>query len=261
MRALQIAGTGMVAQQYNVEVTANNLANMNTTGYKRMRAEFQDLLYEQQTRVGSATSDQGTIAPVGVQLGVGVRLAGVAPTMTAGTLKQTDNALDMAIQGDGYFSVELPSGETGYTRDGSFQIGADGSIVTVDGLPVQPGIVIPEDVKSVTVNASGEVFAYRDNQPEPENLGRLTLTRFVNPAGLERRGDNLLTETQASGAPQEGNPGDTGFGTVRSQFLESSNVDPVREITNLIEAQRGYEMSSKTIQTADQMMQTVSQLR
>jgi flagellar basal-body rod protein FlgG len=261
MRALSIGATGMMAQQLNVEVISNNIANMSTTGYKRQRAEFQDLLYQQERHVGSPTSDTGTILPSGVQVGLGVKTAAISRDNEQGALAKTDNRLDVALQGPGFFNVQLPNGDTAYTRAGSFQLAADGTIVTADGYPVQPAIVIPANAKDVVISNAGEVFAYFDGQVQPQNLGQLELSTFINDNGLEAEGNNLFKETTASGAPVVGVAGQTGFGTILQGYLEGSNVNVVSEITNLIQAQRAYEMNSKSIETADQMLQTITQLR
>jgi len=261
MRALSIGATGMMAQQLNVEVISNNIANMSTTGYKRQRAEFQDLLYQQERRVGSPTSDTGTILPSGVQVGLGVKTAAISRVDEQGALVKTDNRLDVAMQGPGFFNIQLPNGDTAYTRSGFFQLSADGTIVTADGYPVQPNIVIPQNAKDVVISNAGEVFAYFDGQVQPQNLGQLELSTFVNDNGLEAIGNSLFKETTASGAPVVGVAGSPGFGTIQQGYLEGSNVNVVSEITNLIQAQRAYEMNSKSIETADQMLQTITQLR
>ena len=261
MRALSIGATGMMAQQLNVETISNNIANMSTAGYKRERAEFQDLLYQQERRVGAPTSDAGTELPSGVQLGLGVKTASISRATGQGPLVKTDNRLDVAMQGEGYFSIELPSGDTAYTRAGFFQLASDGTIVTPDGYPVQPNIVVPANAIDVVISDAGEVFAYFDGQVAPQNLGQLELATFINTNGLESIGSSLLKETTASGAPTVGVAGSPGFGTMRQGYLESSNVNVVSEITNLIQAQRAYEMNSKSIETADQMLQTITQLR
>jgi len=261
MRSLSIAATGMLAQQLNVEVISNNIANMNTTSYKRQRAEFQDLLYQSQRRVGSTSSDTGTIVPAGIQLGLGVRTAAVYRMHGQGNMTLTDNTLDMAVQGRGYFQVLLPSGETAYTRAGSFQLSPNGEIVTADGYTVQPAITIQPDALDVTINTSGEVLVKIAGQVSPSTVGQFQLATFPNETGLEAIGQNMLVETPASGTPTSSTPGSTGFGTILQGFLETSNVDVVSEITNLITAQRAYEMNSKVIETSDQMLQTVSNLR
>jgi flagellar basal-body rod protein FlgG len=261
MRSLNIASTGMLAQQLNVEVISNNIANMNTTGFKRQRAEFQDLLYQDERRVGSSSSDTGTIVPAGVQIGVGVKTAAVYRITEQGNLISTDNTYDVAIQGKGFFKVTLPSGETAYTRAGSFQLSPDGTIVTTDGYTVNPGVTIPANAINVTINPSGEVLAQIQGTIAPQNVGQLSLSNFANEAGMDPLGDNLLLETPASGAPVDGTPGSAGYGTLIQGFVETSNVNVVQEITNLITAQRAYEMNSRVIEASDQMMQTLNQIR
>lgn len=261
MKSLSIAATGMLAQQRNVEVVSNNLANMNTTAYMRRRTEFHDLLYQNLRRVGSASSDAGNIVPSGVQLGLGVKLAAVYRIHEQGNLTATDNTFDMAIQGEGFFQITLPSGETAYTRDGTFQLNADGELVTHDGYVVQPGINIPSDAVDVTVNSSGQVLVKLQGQVALSNVGQIQLANFPNPAGLEAEGGNLFTETPASGTATSANPGAPGFGSLLQGFLETSNVNAVEEISNLISAQRAYEMNSKVIQTSDDMMGTLTQIR
>jgi len=261
MQSLNIAATGMNAQQMNVEVISNNIANMNTTGFKRQRAEFQDLIYQDQRRVGTASSDAGTVVPSGIQLGLGVKTAATYRVNEQGALILTDNQFDLSIRGEGYFQITLPNGNTAYTRAGSFQLDQNGTLVTPDGYTVQPGITIPNDALGVTINESGQVFAQIDGQVDEQNVGQLQLAIFQNPAGLENVGNNLLLETAASGAATGGAPGAAGFGRLQQGFLESSNVDPVQEITSLITAQRAYELNSKVIETSDQMMSTVNNVR
>lgn len=261
MRALQIAATGMSAQQTRVEVVSNNLANMSTTGYNARRAEFADLHYQQVTRAGTINASDGTILPTGVQLGLGVRPSAVTVNVQQGSLGSTGGDLDLAIEGAGYLEVTLPSGASGYTRDGALKRSADGLIVTSDGHPVVPDITIPEDVRAISINASGEVFGYFDDQIEAQLLGQFTLAGFSNEKGLEAIGSNLFLETEASGAAFVTTPGTDGLGTVRQGYLEESSVDPVSEITELIEAQRGYELNSKVISAADQMLGATTQIR
>ncbi|MGH3262258.1 MAG: flagellar basal-body rod protein FlgG [Trebonia sp.] len=261
MRSLNIAATGMLAQQLNVEVISNNIANMNTTAFKRQRAEFQDLLYQDERRVGSSSSDSGTIVPAGVQIGVGVKTAAVYRITEQGNLVSTGNTYDVAIQGKGFFKVTLPSGDTAYIRAGSFQLSQSGVIVTADGYQVTPAITIPPDAVNVTINSSGEVLVKTQGNVTPQNVGQLQLVTFANEAGLEPMGDNLFLETPASGNPISGTPGKSGVGTILQGFLETSNVNVVQEITNLITAQRAYEMNSKVIESSDQMMQTLTQIR
>ncbi|MGH6948703.1 MAG: flagellar basal-body rod protein FlgG [Kiloniellales bacterium] len=261
MNSLSIAATGMLAQQLNVEVISNNIANMNTTGYKRQRAEFQDLLYQDLRRVGSTSSEAGTVVPSGVQIGLGVKPGAVYRINQQGSITVTDNNFDLAVNGRGYFMVELPSGETGYTRSGAFQLSANGDIVTADGFVVQPGITIPSNAVSVTINASGQVLVTLDNQVAVQQIGQLELANFPNDSGLEAIGNNLLLESPASGTPVVATPGSSGFGTLLQGALETANVNVVSEITNLIAAQRAYEMNSKVIQTSDEMMGATVQLR
>jgi flagellar basal-body rod protein FlgG len=261
MRSLDIAGTGMLAQQTNVEVISNNIANMSTTGFKRRRAEFQDLIYQNLRRVGANSSDSGTIVPSGAQVGLGVRTAAIYRINEQGNLQQTSNTLDMAIQGNGYFQVTLPSGDTAYTRDGTFGMASDGTMVTADGYIVQPGLQIPSNATGVTVNASGQVQVTLQGQTAPQTVGQLQISTFPNEAGLDAQGENLLVETAASGQPVTGNPGTPGFGKVMQGFIETSNVNVVSEITNLITAQRAYEMNSKVITASDDMLSTLTNLR
>ncbi|MGO1117854.1 flagellar basal-body rod protein FlgG [Rhodovibrionaceae bacterium A322] len=261
MRALSIGATGMLAQQLNVEVISNNIANMNTTGFKRGRAEFQDLLYQDMRRVGAASSDAGTIVPSGVQIGLGVKPAAIYRIGEQGNIDVTDNALDMAINGNGFFQVELPDGNTAYTRAGSFQLSPNGDLVTADGYTVMPGITIPVDAVGITINPNGEVYVDQDGQVDATNVGQLELAVFANQAGLEAAGDNLFLETTASGAATTATPGTAGYGSLIQGALETSNVNVVTEMSNLISAQRAYEMNSKVIQAADEMMRNTSQLR
>jgi flagellar basal-body rod protein FlgG len=261
MQSLNIAATGMLAQQMNVEVISNNIANMNTTGYKRQRAEFSDLLYQDQRRAGANSSDEGTVVPSGIQLGLGVKPEAVYRISEQGSLEMTDNPLDLAINGKGYFLIEMPGGETGYTRAGAFQLSPDGDLVTPDGYPVQPGVTVPEDAVGVTVNANGEVWADLEGQVQPQMVGQLELARFANEAGLRALGDSLFVETAASGQALIGVPGQAGFGSVLQGSVEKSNVDMVKEITNMVAAQRAYEMNSRVISASDEMMQSVTRLR
>ena len=261
MRSLDIAATGMLAQQRNVEVVSNNLANMNTTAFQRRRSEFHDLIYQDLRRVGSTSSDAGTIVPTGVQLGLGVKLAAVYRIHEQGNLSATDNTFDLAMQGKGFFQITLPDGTIAFTRDGTFQLDASGQVVTHDGYTVQPGITIPPNAIDVTINNSGEVLVKLEGQVALSNAGQLQIATFLNDAGLEAVGDNLLKETPASGTPTAGTPGSTGFGTILQGFLETSNVNAVEEISNLISAQRAYEMNSKVIKTSDEMMGTLTALR
>ena len=260
MRALHTAATGMMAQELNVQVISNNIANMRTTGYKRQRAEFQDLLYEHVRRIGTQTSTQGNILPVGVDLGAGVKTVGTPRIMTQGTLTRTGSDLDLAIRGEGFFKVQMPDGTFTYTRDGSFQMDNQGRIVTVQGNVVVPGITIPQNSTGLTVNPQGQVSVTPQGSTTPTVLGQLTLTRFINKAGLQPVGDNLFVETPASGTPQDGLPNTDGMGDLMQSNLEQANVEVVSEISDLIAAQRAYEMNAKVITATDQMLQATSQL-
>jgi flagellar basal-body rod protein FlgG len=261
MRALKIAATGMHAQQMRVEVISNNLANMSTTAYNARRAEFADLHYQQIARAGTVNAADGTVLPTGVQLGLGVRPSSVTVYLSQGSLAATNNDLDIAIEGNGYLEVTLPSGAAAYTRDGGLKRNAEGMIVTNDGYPVVPEIVIPPEARSVSINAGGEVFAYFDETAEAQQLGQFTLAGFTNAKGLEAMGNNLFMETEASGPSLVTNPGEDGLGTLRQGYLEDSSVDAVREVTELIEAQRGYELNAKVISAADQMLSATTQVR
>ena len=261
MRALQIAAAGMTAQQMRVEVISNNLANMSTTGYNTRRAEFADLHYQQLTRPGTINAADGTVLPTGVQLGLGVRPAAVTVMLAQGSLAATGGDLDLAIEGDGYLEVTLPSGAAAYTRDGALKLTGDGLVVTSDGYPVVPNITIPNDTRSLSINAEGEVYGYFLDEVQPQFLGQFTLAGFTNAKGLEAIGSNLFLETNASGPALVATPGEDGLGVLRQGYLEDSSVDPVREITDLIEAQRGYELNSKVITAADQMLGAMVQLR
>ncbi|WP_300555920.1 flagellar basal-body rod protein FlgG [Maricaulis sp.] len=261
MRALTTAATGMEAQQLNVEVISNNLANMNTTGFKRQRAEFQDLLYQNVANVGADSSDAGTIVPTGVQVGLGVETASIYRITEQGSMTQTGNDLDLAISGLGYFRVQLPSGGDGYTRAGSFSLSPDRQIVTADGYTVAPGIAVPQGTRSISINQQGQVQALIDGQTAPQTVGQLELVTFANEAGLDAMGDNLYLESAASGAANAGTPGSPGYGTIRQGFVEGSNVNAVSEITSLIQAQRAYEMNARVITAADEMLSTSANLR
>lgn len=258
MKALAIAATGMSAQQTNLEVIANNIANINTTGFKRARAEFSDLIYQVERLEGVPNRGNAALVPEGAHIGLGVRLAAIRNVNLQGTLTSTGNQFDLALTGNGWFQIEAGNGQTQYTRAGAFNTNATGDLVTADGFPVVPAITIPQDTVEVIVNETGSVFARVPNQTELQEVGQLTLATFANDAGLTPMGGNLFAESDVSGAANTGVPGDPGFGTVRQGYLEGSNVDPVREITEMISAQRGYEMNSKVIQAADDMAATVS---
>ncbi|MBV1886868.1 MAG: flagellar basal-body rod protein FlgG [Parvibaculaceae bacterium] len=261
MQSLSIASTGMLAQQLNVEVISNNIANMSTSGFKRQRAEFQDLIYQDLRRVGSSSSDAGTVVPTGIQIGMGVQTGSVYRVMSQGNFESTENPLDLAIQGNGFFNIQMPNGDDAYTRAGNFNRSPDGQLVTSDGYVLQPGITIPEGATSISINATGDVEVTLDGQTTPTTVGTIGLTIFQNDAGLNPIGDNLYMETVASGSGSTGNPGGTGYGSLLQGYLETSNVDSVAEITSLITAQRAYEMNSKVITTSDEMMSVTSNLR
>lgn len=258
MRSLAIAATGMNAQQTNVSVIANNIANINTTGFKRARAEFTDLLYQAERAVGVPNRGGQDPIPEGALIGLGVRTVAVRNLHLQGALTQTGNKLDLALNGRGWFQVSGPNGETFYTRAGAFNKNATGQLVTADGNVVQPTMTIPQTATEVTVNETGQVFIRNGTETTLQQIGQLTVANFTNEAGLEPLGGNLYRETQASGTAVLGVPGDPGFGKVHQGYLENSNVDPVKEITELIQAQRAYEMNSKVIQASDEMFATVS---
>ena len=261
MQALYIASTGMAAQEQNVNVISNNIANMRTTGYKRQRAEFQDLLYQEYRRAGSTTSDSGTQVPVGVEIGSGVKIAATPRVMSQGSVVASDKELDMAVQGEGYFMVNMPDGRTAYTRDGSFERDSTGKLVTVDGYEVQPGITIPDNANSVSISPDGVVSAVIGTATAPTQLGQLQLARFANKGGLESIGNNMFTETAASASAQVGAPNASGMGNIMQSYLEEANVNAVTEIADLIAAQRAYEMNARVVTGADEMLQTTSQMR
>ena len=261
MRALRIAATGMAAQQTNVEVISQNIANMNTVGYKSQRAEFEDLVYQNVERPGSQSSDTGTVVPTGIQLGSGVKTASVYRITTQGAMSQTGNQLDVAINGRGYLQVLLPSGDTAYTRAGNLSVNDQGQIVTADGYQVIPQITIPQNSTGVTISQSGQVQVSVPNQAASQQVGQMQLATFYNDAGLEAIGNNLFLQSGSSGQPVVGTPNSTGFGYLQQGYTEASNVDPVNEISNLIVAQRAYEMNSKVVTSADQMLQTANQMK
>jgi flagellar basal-body rod protein FlgG len=261
MNALQIAASGMSAQQMRVDVVANNLANMSTTGFNPRRADFADLHYQQLAAPGTVSAQDGSILPTGVQMGMGVRPSSVSVVLGQGAMAATGGDLDVAIEGKGYLEVTLPNGGAAYTRDGALKRSADGLIVNADGYQVAPGITLPADAKSIAINANGEIWASFANQVQPQLLGQLTLTGFTNDKGLEAIGSNLFVETPASGTANPGTPGLDNLGTVRQGYLEESTVDSVREVTELIKAQRGYELNAKVITAADQMLSATTQVR
>ena len=261
MRALRTATSGMLAQQLNVEVISNNIANMNTVGFKRQRAEFQDLLYQNVERMGAQSSTQGTVVPTGIQIGAGVKAGSVYRITEQGSPTRSGNPYDIAIDGKGYFQITMPSGEIAYTRAGNFAVNGEGQLVTEDGYAVEPAITIPQDAIDVSISKSGQVQVTTQGQAAPQVVGQLELATFFNEAGLEAIGDNLLLETAASGAATIGAPNEVGYGHLLQGYTEASNVDAVSEITNLIVAQRAYEMNSKVITTADEMLSVSAQVK
>lgn len=261
MRALSIAASGMQAQQLNVDVISHNIANMNTTGYKRQRAEFQDMLYQNMERPGSTSSASGAIVPLGIQIGVGVRADAVGRVTEQGGISQTGNPYDLAVNGRGFLQVALPSGQTGYTRAGNLAVNADGAIVTADGYPLEPSITVPAEATAIQITRDGVIEVTLTGQSAPSQVGQIEIATFINPAGLEGIGDNLFLETPASGSPNVATPGSAGFGTLMQGFLELSNVNAVEEISALIVAQRAYEMNARVITAADEMLQSTTQLR
>ncbi len=259
MRSLWISKTGMEAQQTQLDVVSHNLANVSTNGYKREHAVFEDLMYQNLRQAGASTSDQ-TQLPTGLQVGLGVRTVATSRNFSQGSLQQSSNPLDLAVRGNGFFQIQQPDGTTGYTRDGSFQVSATGQLVTNSGYTVQPGITIPANAQSVTIGNDGTVSVVLPGSAAPSTVGQLQLASFINPAGLEPKGGNLFAETAASGAPQAGTPGLNGLGMVTQGFVETSNVNVVEELVQMIQTQRAYELNSKSIQTSDQMLQRLSQL-
>lgn len=254
IRSLFTAATGMIAQQLNLDVIANNLANVNTSGFKKSRADFQDLMYQIVQEPGVSPSQEGS-SPTGIQVGLGVRPESVGKIFTQGDFVSTGNNLDVAIEGEGFFQVTLPNGNTAYTRSGNFKLNQDGQLVTSEGYLISPAITVPTNSLSITVASDGVVSARDPNSPTPTEIGNLETVRFQNPAGLRAMGKNLYEETQSSGSPSTGTPGEQGFGTLAQGFLESSNVSVVDEIVQMVTGQRAYEANSKVIQTADQILQ------
>ncbi|MBR0844022.1 flagellar basal-body rod protein FlgG [Bradyrhizobium liaoningense] len=260
MQALHTAATGMAAQELNVQVISNNIANLRTTGFKKQTAAFQDLIYEHVRRVGAQSSDQGTILPVGVDIGGGVKTVGTPRSMTQGTLSQTGNDLDLAISGEGFFKILMPDGTFQYTRDGTFQMDNQGRVVTAQGNPVQPTITIPNNASGITVSEQGQVSVTLPGSSSSSIIGQIGVTRFINKAGLQPVGNNQFTETPSSGAPQDGTANSEGYGKITQGSLEQANIDVVSEMSDLIAAQRAYEMNAKVISAADQMMQSTTAL-
>ena len=259
INSLFIAKTGMSAQQKQLDVISHNLANVSTTGFKRNNAVFEDLIYQNLRQVGSQTTEENQL-PTGLHLGLGVNVVATSRNFTQGSLQQSGNNLDVAINGDGFFEVTLPDGTTGYTRDGSFQLDSQGRMVTSSGLPVAPGITVPPGTKSISIGEDGVVNAMVAGNNAPQQIGQLSMASFINSAGLQPMGQNLYVESVASGAPQQGAPGTNGLGVIKQGFLEASNVNVVEELVAMIQTQRAYEMNSKSIQTSDQMLAKLSQL-
>ena len=259
MRSLWIAKTGMEAQQTQLDTITHNLANVGTNGFKRSHAVFEDLMYQNLRQAGANTTEQTTL-PTGLQVGLGTRAVATTRIFSQGNLLQSANPLDVAIRGSGFFEVQMPDGTTAYTRDGSFQVSAQGQLVTNNGFTVQPGITIPPAAQNVTIGADGTVTASLAGQAAPQSIGQLQLANFVNPAGLEPKGQNLYTETAASGSPSAGAPGQNGLGSLQQGAVETSNVNVVEELVAMIQTQRAYELNSKAIQTADQMLARLGQL-
>ncbi len=259
MRSLWIAKTGMEAQQTQLDTISNNLANVSTNGFKRAHAVFEDLMYQNLRQAGASTSDQTTL-PTGLQAGLGTRAVATARNFSQGSLQQSSNPLDLAIRGNGFFQVQMPDGTTGYTRDGSFQVSPQGQLVTNNGYTVQPGITIPATAQSVTIGSDGTVSVVLPSQALPQTVGQVQIANFVNPGGLEPKGENIYGETAASGTANTGTPGLNGLGSVQQGFVETSNVNVVEELVQMIQTQRAYELNSKAIQTSDQMLQKLAQL-
>ncbi len=260
MRALHTAATGMMAQEMNVQVISNNVANMRTSGFKRQRVNFQDLLYDQQRRAGTPTSEQGNQVPAGVFVGSGVKTVSTPRVMSQGNLSPTEKSYDMAVRGEGLFRVTLPDGRTAYTRDGNFDLDSQGRMVTQEGYAVDPAITVPNNATSVSINNLGVVSALTPGNTQPQQLGQITLSRFINKVGLESIGDNLYVETAGSGPAIDGTPGGEGFGTVQQGYIEESNVNAVTEISSLIAAQRAYELNARVITASDQMLNAAAQI-
>ena len=259
MQSLAVVRTGLEGEQTNMDVISNNLANINTTGFKKMRPVFADLLYEDQTQAGGFTS-QATNYPSGLQQGTGANVVATEPMVTQGSLEQTGNALDMAINGQGYFQILLPSGQIAYTRDGSFQVSAQGQVVTAKGYQLQPPITIPRNAQSVSIGTDGTVSVQIQNQKQPSQVGLIQLANFINPAGLQNTGSNLAIQTQASGAPITGQPSQNGLGTVAQGYLEGSNVSVVDEMIDMIATQRAYELNTEAAKGVDQMLSYLTQV-
>ena len=259
INSLFISKTGMESQQTQLDVISHNLANVSTTGYKRANAVFEDLIYQNLRQVGAQTSEENQL-PTGLHLGLGVKVTATSRNFLQGPLQQSNNNLDVAINGDGFFEVTQPDGTTAYTRDGSFQVDSQGRLVTASGLPVAGGITIPTGASKIVISDKGEVSAVMPGNPAAQTIGNLAMSSFINPAGLEPRGQNLYIETAASGQPQQSTPGTNGLGTIQQGYLEGSNVNVVQELVTMIQTQRAYEMNSKAVQTSDQMLAKLAQL-
>jgi flagellar basal-body rod protein FlgG len=259
MRSLWISKTGMEAQQTQLDTISNNLANVSTNGYKKAHAVFEDLMYQNLRQAGANSTEQTTV-PTGLQVGLGTRAVATSRSFSQGNLQQSANNLDVAVLGNGFFEVQMPDGTTGYTRDGSFQVSSTGQLVTNNGYPVQPGITIPAAAQSVTIGSDGTVSVTLSGQAAAQTVGQLQIANFVNPAGLDPKGQNIFAETSASGTAQSGTPGQNGLGSLRQGFVETSNVNVVEELVAMIQTQRAYELNSKAIQTSDQMLQKLGQL-
>ena len=259
IRSLWIAKTGMEAQQTQLDNISHNLANVGTNGFKRSHAVFEDLIYQNLRQSGANTTEQ-TQLPTGLQLGLGVRTVATSRNFSQGSLQQTTGNFDLAIKGSGFFQIQMPDGTTAYTRDGSFQLDANGQVVTNNGYTVMPGITVPANALSVTIGQDGTVSATVPGQTQPQTLGQIQLANFVNPAGLEPKGQNLFTETAASGTPNAGAPNANGMGAIQQGFVETSNVNVVEELVQMIQTQRAYELNSKAVQTSDQMLQKLAQI-
>lgn len=259
MRSLWTSKTGMEAQQNQLDAISHNLANVSTNGYKKSKVVFEDLMYQNLRQAGSNSSEQTTL-PTGYQVGLGARAVASSRSFSQGNLQQSSNSLDMAVKGNGFFEIQMPDGTSAYTRDGSFQLSSQGQLVTNNGYLVQPGITVPANATAVSVGKDGTVTASIPGQATPQTIGQLQLTTFINPAGLDPKGENLYAETEASGQPNNGTPGNNGVGTIEQGFVETSNVNVVEELIGMIQTQRAYEMNSKAIQTSDQMLQRLAQL-
>ena len=259
MRSLWISKTGMEAQQTQLDTISNNLANVSTNGYKKSRAVFEDLMYQNLRQAGANSTEQTTL-PTGLQVGLGTRAVATSRSFSQGNLQQSANSLDVAVLGNGFFEVQMPDATNGYTRDGSFQVNATGQLVTNNGYAVNPGITIPPNAQSVTIGSDGTVSVVLPGQAAAQTVGQLTIASFVNPAGLEPKGQNIFGETAASGTANSGTPGENGLGSLRQGFVETSNVNVVEELVAMIQTQRAYELNSKAIQTSDQMLQKLGQL-